>query len=95
LAVRAAGGGEVKRLHDAISAVMLHAASGLRMRDFEAELRLLVSAARAFSCKECKGTGKVPRPIRRWAVSVGGSDDDQVVECESCKGDRAEIKVYG
>lgn len=85
----------MKKLSDAISAVMLHAASGLKMRDFEPELRLLICAARAFSCKECGGTGKVPRPIRRWAVSVGGSDDDRKVDCDVCKGDRAEIKVYG
>jgi len=82
------------KLEDAISTVMLHASSGLRMNVFEKELRLLICAARAFSCKECGGTGKVPRPIRRWAVSVGGSDDDKQIACDVCRGDRAEIKVY-
>jgi len=76
------------KLEDAISAVMLHASSGLRMNVFEEELRLLICAARAFSCDSCKGTGKVPRPIRRWAVSVGGSDDDKMVECDVCRSDR-------
>jgi hypothetical protein len=82
-----------KKLNDAISAVMLHAASGLKMRDFEPELRLLIHAARAFSCEKCGGIGKHDRPIIRWAVSDDSSYDQ--IECEECKGDRAEIKIYG
>lgn len=84
-----------KKLYDAISAVMLHASSGLKMRDFEPELRLLICAARAFGCERCKGTGKVRRPIINWSVSVGGSDDDQQIDCDECKSDRAEVRIYG
>jgi len=72
------------KLEDAISTVMLHASSGLRMNVFEKELRLLIHAARAFSCKECGGTGRVRVAVADWEGS-----------CDVCKGDRAEIKVYG
>ena len=83
------------KLEDAITAVILHAASRHRMCDFQPELRLLVSAARALICEKCGGTGKVPRPIIRWAVSVGDSDDDKTVPCDVCRSDRMEIAIYG
>lgn len=85
----------MSKIADAISAVQLHASSGLRMRDFEPELRLLVSAARAMICQECGGTGKVRRPIIRWSVSVGDRDDDKLIDCDVCKSDRKEIAIYG
>ena len=72
------------KLSDAISAVMLHAASGLKMRDFEPELRLLICAARAFNCNECGGSGRVRVAVADWEG-----------DCDVCKSDRAEIKIYG
>jgi len=72
------------KLEDAISAVMLHASSGMRMNVFEKELRLLVCAARAFSCDECGGTGRVRVAVADWEG-----------QCDVCRSDRAEIKVYG
>lgn len=81
------------KLQEAISTVMLHASSGLRMHTFEPELRLLIHAARAMSCQKCGGTGKHDRPIIRWAVSGVGADGP--VECDECKADRKEIQIYG
>lgn len=72
------------KLEDAISAVMLHASSGMRMNVFEKELRLLIHAARAFACNECGGTGRVRVAVADWEG-----------QCDVCRSDRAEIRIYG
>lgn len=72
------------KLQDAISSVMLHASSRHHLRDFEPELRLLISASRAFSCAECRGTGKVH-------IAVA----DTTITCDVCRSDRKELEIYG
>lgn len=67
-------------LDDAIYAVALHIQSGHRLRDFAPELRLLLAAARAFSCSECGGTGRVRVAVADWEG-----------ECRVCKPHRDAI----
>ena len=61
-------------LAEAIDSLYLHASSTHRLIDWRPEIGVVLAAARAFSCKECGGTGKV-----RVAVA------DAVVDCRDCK----------
>lgn len=64
-----------KRLQDAIETLSLHAESGLRLRDFADEIRLVVNAIEALTCRECNGSGLV--------FHYFGSDAG--VSCPKCK----------
>lgn len=64
-------------LKDAIQALTIHAASGHRMKDFQREIGVVLAAARAFSCEECKGEGEI-------FVAVA----DSWVTCKKCDASR-------
>lgn len=80
-------------LHEAIQALTLHAHSGLRLRDWSDELGVVLAAASAYSCEKCAGTGKVLRPIRRWAVSCDIKQN--LIDCDACKMYREIVENQG
>lgn len=63
----------MSKLSDAINVLQLHAQSTHRLRDWQEEIGLVLWAAKAFSCDECGGTGRV-----RVAVA------DAEVSCPKC-----------
>lgn len=71
-------------LEDAVASVEYHIASGLRMRDFKDELRLLLAAARVVLCRECHGTGRIH-------IAVA----DTTIDCRKCATNRRRIGFYG
>lgn len=68
-------------LQESIDALALHAASTHRLRDWEPELRLVLDAARAFSCKECRGTGRIHVAIA-----------DTTIDCRHCRDARLHLR---
>lgn len=70
-------------LREAIELLTNHSCSTHRLVDFQREIRVVLAAARAFSCEQCGGTGIVR--VADTEVSCRNCSMSRVIASEGCR----------